>query len=129
MHRFLLIFFVLFTVVSCQKLSGENDYQLADNCKDFKNNIESNIIKVNVNKGIHYVAVDTTDCSLKIRYEADKVDLSWLYQRLDTLGYLANVADSVGLAKDSTTLDSVKVDKEVNEITEQTSEWDDAATN
>ncbi len=118
MHRFILISFVLFTVVSCQKLSGENDYQLADNCKDFKSNIEMNIIKVNLEKGIHYVAVDTSNCSLKVRYEADKTDLSWLYERLDTLGYLAHVADSVGVSADSLAEDSLKVNKEVNEYSE-----------
>lgn len=116
MHRLIIISAVLFSIVSCQKLSGENDYQLTDNCKYFKDEIEQNLVKVNVDKGIHYVVVDTANCSLKVRYEADKVDLSWLYQRLDTLGYLAHVTDSLVAPVDSVGADSVMVNKEVKEV-------------
>lgn len=119
MYRLLILLFtVLISMASCKKLSGENDYQLAEGCEDFKTDIEQNIIKVNVDKGIHYVAVDTANCSLKVRYEADKVDLTWLYEQLDTLGYLAIVADSLVTPADSALNDSLVVNKEVNEYTE-----------
>lgn len=72
----------------CKELSGENDYQLIGNCADLKSIIEKEIIPINTEKGIHYVSVDTVNCTLKVRYEADKVDLAWLYSRLDSLNYL-----------------------------------------
>lgn len=124
MHRLILISVVLVSIVSCQKLSGENDYHLADNCKTFKSEIEHTIIKVNAEKGIHYVNVDTSTCVLKVRYEADKVDISWLYAQLDSLGYLAFVGDSTGV--DSTSHsggvdDGVATTKEVLEINSEES--------
>ena len=132
MQRLIFLSIILVSIVSCKKLSGENDYQLADNCKNFKDEIEQKIIKINVEKGVHFVAVDTTTCSLKVRYEADKVDLSWLYTRLDTLGYLAKVADSVLAPVDSLSKDSLTIDKEVKQFSEEledASDLDDAPSN
>lgn len=127
----LLILSLLFILsVSCQKLTGENDYQLTNDCAGFKNDIEQNIIKVNVGKGIHYVAVDTTTCTLKVRYEADKVDLSWLQEKLDTLGYLMVAIDSVNTLPDSNVGDSLLTNTsttETFELTKDSDTWSNAS--
>lgn len=102
----------------CKELSGENDYQLVGNCAELKSIIEKEIIPINTEKGIHYVAVDTVNCTLKVRYEAERVDLAWLYTRLDSLNYLVKPvvqeADSLQTPVDSVSevVDAVEQEQE-----------------
>lgn len=115
MKQIIFLIGIICLSVGCKQLDGDANYYLNEDCKTFYEMLEDTI-KVNPEKGIHYVCVDTTDCVLNVKYDKAKCDLSWVQSYLDSMSYTVRSQDSIVVVDDSLATDSVFIDSVSKEV-------------
>ena len=78
-NRILSLFFLLLIFTSCKKLKVEY-FEIAEDCEPYAIDWADTLILPEV--GIHYVAVDTANCMLVVKYDEDKASVSWINEFL-----------------------------------------------